>query len=333
MPDSSDSPDSDTSSNLYASNDNENEQLQSTSSVPEPEQVAMDLSSDDSDDSLSLEQNTLNNGNVSPSAQRKEPTVAHHSYTPNGHNLKSPPLMSPTGSGEMHGLDTAQRKRKFSNEIGEARPNPRPGSAGRQARPADGELMIQGQSSGGAMSDSSHHKRAKVGHGSNLLPRNSVASVPWDRSLLPGEIWQHVFTFVPPASLGRLLRVNSVFKTLLTPMEGEVFQDKEPHGSLKFDAPNSVWAASRRLYCPGMPRPLSSFSEHWIWKLLRNPNCQFCGKVGSVSAALPTSPWESGPGHHDVRIVWPFGIRCCGNCLMERTEKVSWTLMPMILPR
>jgi hypothetical protein len=263
----------------------------------------------------------LSQDNTSSSRQLK-PSMGAHTYSTNGHTPQLSPLRSPTGSGEIHGSDTTQRKRKWSSDIGRMQPTPSSGLAGDLARSADRPHITPGQASGIAMVNLSHHKRNKVGHISNLLPRNSVASVPWDKSSLPGEIWQRVFAFVPPASLGRLLRVNRVFKALLTPEDALSFQGQETHGSLKFQSPNSVWTASRRLYCPSIPRPLASFTEHRMWKLVRNPNCQFCGKTGPVSPELSTSPWEAGPGDQHVRIIWSFGVRSCGKCLMERTEKV-----------
>ncbi|KAF5531187.1 hypothetical protein FMEXI_13116 [Fusarium mexicanum] len=51
------------------------------------------------------------------------------------------------------------------------------------------------------------------------LPCPAAQSLLRDRAKqLPGQIWQHIFTFVPPRDLGRLLAVNKLFHAFLSPI-------------------------------------------------------------------------------------------------------------------
>ncbi|KAL2005251.1 hypothetical protein VTN00DRAFT_2461 [Thermoascus crustaceus] len=160
---------------------------------------------------------------------------------------------------------------------------------------------------------------------------DTVHSISVDRSKLPKEVWHHIFTFLPPVTLGTLLRVNKAFNFYLTPSETKSLDSPGTSGLLKSQCPNSIWSASRKLFHPGMPRPLENMTELDMWKLVRGGNCQFCGKAGNLSLFSESSPWEAGPGQNGVRIVWPFGIRSCGECLTERTEK-EMDLMLSSLP-
>ena len=141
---------------------------------------------------------------------------------------------------------------------------------------------------------------------------------------LPDEIWQHIFSFVPPVFLGRLLSVNRVFHACLTKATTKR-SDESPtsHKAVKAVSANSVWASSRKRFAPGLPKPLHGLDELDMWRLLRGRLCQICGEVKNQNYATSAdSPLESGPGDKGVRILWPFGIRTCGSCLQERSEKV-----------
>ncbi|KAL8791050.1 MAG: hypothetical protein Q9213_000257 [Squamulea squamosa] len=140
---------------------------------------------------------------------------------------------------------------------------------------------------------------------------------------LPAELWHHIFRFVPPVFLGRLLRVNKAFHSYLTP---EITQSKQMdasfHGCVRPLDAESIWAASRKRFAPGLPKPLRDLNELDMWRLLRGRACQLCGQCKDpVAMAGDVSPWESGPGDRTVRIIWPFGIRSCGTCLEKSTEK------------
>lgn len=147
---------------------------------------------------------------------------------------------------------------------------------------------------------------------------------PHGPSGLPAEIWQHIFHFVPPVSLGRLLRVNRAFNRHLTPRKSDEKPNTDPvHGVVHPVHSEVIWAASRKRFCPGLPKPMRDIPELVMWRMLRGNNCQICKetKVPTVKDG-PTNQWEAGPGDDGVRVIWPFGIRCCGKCLQEQSEKV-----------
>ena len=142
-------------------------------------------------------------------------------------------------------------------------------------------------------------------------------------SVLSNEIWQHIFCFVPPVFLGRLLRVNRTFNELLTFARSSELPNTQSNGVLRLLAPETIWAASRKRFCPGLPRPLEGCNELDMWRLLRGNDCQICGKKKVLLTTFDsTNPWHCGPGQEGVRIIWPFGIRSCGPCMHGRSEKV-----------
>ncbi len=176
-------------------------------------------------------------------------------------------------------------------------------------------------------------KRTKVSQHSNIDMEKGSSTTLQDTATTPSsheipfpiEIWQHVFTFVPPVSLGRLLRVNQVFRACLTESPKEYSASRSQRQAvLKLEEADAIWSASRKLFCPGLPRPLRAFKELDMWRLIRGRNCQFCGKVDrSMALSNSTDPWEAGPGKDGVRVIWAFGVRCCGPCLQEKSEKVG----------
>ncbi|PGH13150.1 hypothetical protein AJ79_03857 [Helicocarpus griseus UAMH5409] len=179
-------------------------------------------------------------------------------------------------------------------------------------------------------------KRMKSGqpHALSTVPLGIVdlqGTVSLGESKLPGEIWQHIFTFLPPTSLGRIICVNKAFRSLLTPSEAELPSYPETRGVLKYMNPSSIWSVSRRAFYPGMPRPLSFLNEIEMWRLVYGSTCQFCGKSSSSCLGNHTI-WEAGPGLDGVRIIWPFGIRSCGECILAKTEKELNLLFSSTLP-
>ncbi|KAL2178654.1 uncharacterized protein P884DRAFT_196759 [Thermothelomyces heterothallicus CBS 202.75] len=170
-----------------------------------------------------------------------------------------------------------------------------------------------------------------AGQSSRLWP---VASSPLsrDRSLLPPEIWHHVFTFCPPKTLGNLLPVNKLFNFYLDPSSS--FK-KEPHPSASLGAlgrlePNAIWQASRRLFWPQLPAPLRSKTELEMWRLACSPRCQVCGKLPAQGSAS-RSPRHPGPCADGVAAIWAFGIRTCAACLLKGSEKeVDLEISPSI---
>lgn len=146
-----------------------------------------------------------------------------------------------------------------------------------------------------------------------------------DRSRMPAEIWNRIFTFCPPRTLGKLLFVNRLFNAYLDP--SSVVQCKRPEplsvGFLSVLKPNSIWQASRRRFWPGMPIPLKDKSELYMWQLCCSTSCQHCGfKPIEPQQNDASDPWQSGPGKDGVALIWAFATRSCGACLLSKSTKV-----------
>ena len=144
------------------------------------------------------------------------------------------------------------------------------------------------------------------------------------KRFLSAEIWQHIFCFIPPVFLGRLLRVNHNFHDLLTPKEtSEGSNVSNTDKVLRNLDAESIWAASRKRFCPGLPKPLRGVNELEMWRLLRGNDCQICGtKMTLLTSHEAENPLECGPGKIGVRVIWPFRVRCCGTCMRNSSEKV-----------
>ncbi|MCJ1370338.1 hypothetical protein MMC20_001551, partial [Loxospora ochrophaea] len=149
--------------------------------------------------------------------------------------------------------------------------------------------------------------------------RSKVDSLP----LLPPEILQHIFSFVPPVFLGRLLRVSRTFhKYLTSDISDQTGTEGERSGPLERMKADAIWASSRKRFCPSLPKPLRGLKELDMWRLLRGQDCQLCReKKMSISPLDSPNPWLAGPGENSVRVIWPFGVRCCGKCLEQSSEK------------
>jgi hypothetical protein len=183
---------------------------------------------------------------------------------------------------------------------------------------------------------SNYNKRMKIDHAddrtaaayADMEPfRDSAGRLLHDRSNIPPEIWHHVFTFIPPGTLTSLLRVNRAFNKLLTP---STENPKRPSSTncrnavLQVLDSDFVWSTSRKLFHPDLPRPPLNMPELSMWRLLCGRTCQFCGKLGmSTTNDMPGNQFELGPGEDGVKIIWQFGVRSCGTCLQERSEKVG----------
>lgn len=144
-----------------------------------------------------------------------------------------------------------------------------------------------------------------------------------DRSKLAVEVWQHIFTFCPPRTLGRLLKVNRLFNVYLDP--SSQVQCERPHPLSKTAVPvlqpNSIWQASRRRFWPGMAIPLQDKTELYMWQLSCSSSCQHCGSTLPLQTD-PSDAWQYGPGKDGIAIVWPFATRSCGSCLLTNSIKV-----------
>ncbi|KAL8641648.1 MAG: hypothetical protein Q9228_001574 [Teloschistes exilis] len=124
---------------------------------------------------------------------------------------------------------------------------------------------------------------------------------------LPPELWHHVFRYVPPVFLGRLLRVDHAFHSYLTPGQtGDKPMVGSPSrwGAVQPLDAETIWAASRKRFAPGLPKPLRGLKELDMWRLLRGRICQLCDQTKESGQLSSTGkPWESGPGEHNVREV------------------------------
>jgi hypothetical protein len=160
---------------------------------------------------------------------------------------------------------------------------------------------------------------------SNLDSRTISSSHASVSAALPAAILQHIFTFTDPVTLGRLLRVNRLFRSLLDPDQPlPQTNGSTQTGRLAVRKQNSVWAISRRLNLPGFPKPMDSMTEIEAWRLLRGSLCQYCGKKSMHPTPFSqTDPFNCGPGLDNVRSIWPFRVRSCGSCLRSRLIEVS----------
>lgn len=155
--------------------------------------------------------------------------------------------------------------------------------------------------------------------------RNQSGRLLTDRSLLPMEIWHHVFAFTHPRALGRSMQVSKVFKNCLDSSSSPKSFNLASLSVSVVHArtPEAIWQASRRRYYPKMPSPLQDFTELEMWRLACNPSCQTCQRKGIVVSTAAQDQFHSGPGQDGVCAIWAFGIRACGPCLQTRTVKVG----------
>lgn len=158
------------------------------------------------------------------------------------------------------------------------------------------------------------------------LPGLAAQSLAKDRAKqLPEQIWQHIFTLVPPRDLGRLLTVNKLFHAFLSPLSthSPVCYNDIP-STFPILKPDAIWQASRRLFWPRMPAPLKGKLEIQMWRLVCSMSCQLCGFQSQKK--LPSSnneAWCRGPGPSDVCPIFPFCVFACGNCLKKKGIKVG----------
>ena len=172
-------------------------------------------------------------------------------------------------------------------------------------------------------------KRARASITSPLHDQdNSVLGPPHDLDErvhgLTTPVWQQVLCFVPPVFLGRLLRVSRNFRLLLEPQSQEEHRFHDLYtGHRGFLSPESIWQASRKKFAPGLPKPLIDQQELQMWRLIRGNRCQDCGLVKDlVCSSSSADLWHCGPGQDGMRVIWIFGLRVCGPCLLSNCEQV-----------
>ncbi|EXV01205.1 F-box-like domain protein [Metarhizium robertsii] len=141
-------------------------------------------------------------------------------------------------------------------------------------------------------------------------------------SRLPAEAWHHVFTFVPPRTLGSLMLVNKQFNSYLDPSSGfkstRVLGTSDTRSLPRLES-DAIWQASRRLFWPRMPAALEGRSELEMWRLCCSRVCQFCKFRDDSAADISGDQWRRGPGAKGVSPVFPFFIVSCGRCLRAKS--------------
>lgn len=152
-----------------------------------------------------------------------------------------------------------------------------------------------------------------------------------DRSVLPAEIWHHIFTFTPPKTLGNLLQVNKSFNTYLDPSSDSSIVPLSK-SSVQVLNPDAIWRASRRAFKPLMPVPLVGETELDMWRISCSSSCQFCSKKSPFTNVVRSDPWHLGPGENGVIPVWSFAVRSCGNCLLQHAVKEIDLLLSSSIP-
>jgi hypothetical protein len=134
---------------------------------------------------------------------------------------------------------------------------------------------------------------------------------------LPPAAWQRIFLYCPISTLGRLLQVNRSFLSYLTQVRDVA--TAKPHG-LRLLKSESIWASARNMHPTKPPKPLPGFSERQMWQLVWSATCQYCGKQNTFTPGEKI--WQKGPDATGVRVIWPFGVRACGPCLLQACQTV-----------
>ncbi|KAF4976538.1 hypothetical protein FZEAL_6810 [Fusarium zealandicum] len=183
------------------------------------------------------------------------------------------------------------------------------------------------------LSQASNVKRARLQADGPFGSREPHVSGADGAKQLPAEIWQHIFTFLPPRHLGRLLSVNKLFHAFLNPSSSSTFAPSHSvlPSSLAYLKPDAIWQASRRQFWPRMPAPLKGKSELHMWRLVCSASCQFCGSKGDLQSSIAADEWHRGPGAKGVSPIFPLCVCTCGRCL-EIDVLLSSIIPSLLLP-
>lgn len=142
-----------------------------------------------------------------------------------------------------------------------------------------------------------------------------------DMSLeIPGEIWQHIFSYLPPTTLGRLLSVNRKLNQLLTaqkPQNPRADETRPSHGILELLSSSEIWSLSRKLYHNDWPDPIYPLDEYFMCKLIFTKRCACCNSKAREDTASGCVSDNDG-----VSILWPFGTQMCRSCFATQSRKV-----------
>lgn len=116
---------------------------------------------------------------------------------------------------------------------------------------------------------------------------------------LPVQVWQHIFCYLPPATLGKVLRVCKLFHELLDPLAAAETVDCSVLEGLRADY---IWRTSREMHAPQRQQQMAEID---LWRLICSQRCQFCGLCDQ-----------------SVQPVIQFSVVSCPECLWERCIKV-----------
>ncbi|KAI1350182.1 hypothetical protein F5Y01DRAFT_305580 [Xylaria sp. FL0043] len=160
--------------------------------------------------------------------------------------------------------------------------------------------------------------------------RHSQSSGSWQ---LPSEIWQHIFTFLPPKTLGRLLSVSKCFNSFLNPSSHYSCDASSPAVTCSLSSlkPEVIWQHSRRRFWPTMPTPLRDHTELRMWQLACQGECQFCDWTDQQNSSAQDSI-SGGYEYAGPRPIWPFALRSCESCLVSKVTKEIDLLLSSSVP-
>ncbi|KAK4154022.1 hypothetical protein C8A00DRAFT_14811 [Chaetomidium leptoderma] len=202
-----------------------------------------------------------------------------------------------------------------------------PATVGEKRKSADNGTESDHSEAAGPQPSHNQAKKIKLAQDHTMQDAQSGvtagSSSGLDKSLLPPEVWHHIFTFCPPRSLGNLLATSRLFNLYLdpvSPVRGTV-PPTATSGALNSMEPNTLWQASRRLFWPQMPSPLRSKTELDMWRLACSPRCQECSRLYPRGQTSPPDPRHPGPGTEGVATIWAFGSRMCATCLLKKSDK------------
>lgn len=161
----------------------------------------------------------------------------------------------------------------------------------------------------------------------DVTPSKRVKSTP-SLDLTPA-IWQHVFTFLDPATLCRVIRLNKFFNKCL--LDSNNLEQSANGPGLHTRDHEEIWTLSRTRFAPALPSPLPGIAEHTMLSLVTGRHCQQCGRPYNMRCDL-SNIYHAGPGTYGVRVIWPFAVRICGQCLAETTIRVRRARRVAFLP-
>lgn len=169
---------------------------------------------------------------------------------------------------------------------------------------------------------------------SGSVPTSALVSLP------PGVL-QAIFSYLDPPTLGHLMLVNRYCRDLLDSRyalpSDQTFCYSHKGRTYETDVFSShyqdaIWTTSRRRHAPSMPQPMKEMSEREAFALAFGLKCQFCGVSSSSVTQEVQGTSQSVPAVSNVRVLWPFRVRSCMQCLTPRLKKVTFDSLLRLPP-